>query len=116
MTGRAVVIKTAGNPEIAGAIVDGISKNIVPLSADELEVVRREYERLEAEYKMLQAEYGVMKPRDSKYWQAQIDKLNAEDDSGNVKKLRNTLTLVWAIVWTMCDEWFHFLQDWNREG
>lgn len=39
---RAVVIRTAGDREIAGAIVDGMTRKVIPLTEDELGHVRAE--------------------------------------------------------------------------
>lgn len=108
MTGRAVVIKTAGNPEIAGAIVDGITQNVTPLNADELAVVK-------AEYAKLQAAYGVMKPRDDRYWKDKINALDSKYVTQPDRKLKEAITVAWAMVWTFIKDWFDYFQAWNRE-
>ena len=108
MTGRAVVIKTAGNPEIAGAIVDGITQNVTPLNADELAVVK-------AEYAKLQAAYGVMKPRDDKYWKDKINALDTKYKPEPDGKVKEAITIAWATVWAFIQDWFAYFQRWNRE-
>ena len=63
MTDRALVIKTYGNPEIAGAIVDGLSRRMIPLNVAELDAVK-------AELKRLQAREGTRQYRQRKDWDA----------------------------------------------
>lgn len=48
MTRRAVVIRTVGDAEIAGAIVDGMSQRVYQLDWGELTAVRAELARLRA--------------------------------------------------------------------
>ena len=43
---KALVIKSVGDPEIAGAIIDGITRNVIELDRGELEVVKDELTRL----------------------------------------------------------------------
>ena len=107
MTGRAVVIKSTGDPEIAGAIVDGMQRQVVPLSADELAVVK-------AELAKLKATYGVMKPRDDRYWRDKVAALDARYSVKPTGKVRDALTLVWAILWMTIQEWLDYLAEWNR--
>lgn len=61
MERRALVIRTAGDPEIAGAIVDGMTRQVIPLNSSELDAVR-------AELKRLQAREGTRQYRQRKDW------------------------------------------------
>ena len=45
---RAVVIKTVGDPQIAGAILDGMTQKVIPLDDGELAAVKAEYAKLQA--------------------------------------------------------------------
>ena len=105
---RAVVIKTAGDKEIAGAIVDGISRNITPLNEAELAVVTAELTRLKAAY-------GVMKERDDRYWADKMSALESKYGTEPSSKVADALTLAWATVWTVLQGWIEYFQRWNRE-
>ena len=61
MTRGALVIKTYGDPEIAGAIVDGMTRKVIPLNDREYRVVRAELARL-------RACQGVRKYRQERDW------------------------------------------------
>lgn len=58
---RAIVIRTMGDPEIAGAIVDGMSRRVIQLDEDELAVVKAELARL-------RARTSVRKYREDRDW------------------------------------------------
>ena len=57
---KAVVIKTYGDPVIAGAIVDGMTRQMIPLNVAELAIIRAEFDRLKAE--PLRRESSVKRP------------------------------------------------------
>jgi len=43
---RAVVIKTYGDVEIADAIVDGMTRHMIPINVTELSIIRAEFDRM----------------------------------------------------------------------
>lgn len=108
-TRRAVVIKAAGDQEIAGAIMDGISRTITPLNDKELAVVK-------AELAKIKAAYGVMKPRDDRYWMDKIAALDSKYGTEPDGKIKGAMTLIWATIWDFIFDWFKYFQEWNREA
>lgn len=61
---KALVIRTIGDPEIVGAIVDGMNRKIIPLDSEELAAVKAENLRLKNRN-------GVRQSADDKRWEAQ---------------------------------------------
>ena len=105
---RAIVIKTAGDPEIAGAIVDGITKKVIPLDADELATVKAECARLKARD-------GVRRSKEDDEWPAIRDGMAVKFGCKTHGPVYNNILLAWAIMWLVIFECFRRLQAWNRE-
>ena len=81
MTQRALVIKTYGNPEIAGAIVDGMSRSMIPLNENELAAVKLAYIELKERN-------GLKKTGDDRRfeaWKREMDLKYAERPSNALK-------------------------------
>lgn len=90
----ALVIKTYGDNEIAGAIVNGIDRD-VPQS----EAVRR----------------VAMHQHSPEEWAAMVTK--AQYDYGQDKphgRLYEAVLGAWALVWLGVVGWFEYFQRWNR--
>ena len=67
-THRAVVIKTMGDADFAGAIVDGISQKTILLNDDELSKLKAELAQIKAEKRKQDAKAGVRHNADEKRW------------------------------------------------
>lgn len=81
MTGRATIIKI-GDPQIAGALVDGI--------------LHKEIERLRAENARLRAELGVLRARDHAQWVQRIRQNRREYRCKRPSRLARKLLTAWA--------------------
>lgn len=104
---RVVVIKTIGDADMAGAIVDGMSQRVIPLNNDELAVVK-------AEYAKLQAKEGVRAYGDSVRYETAIKALEekyAADEHGAV---HDAILGIWAMLWEFIYGWVQYFQEWNR--
>jgi len=106
---RAVVIKTVGDPEIAGAIVDGITPKVIPLNTDELKAVRAEYARL-------QARNAIRSYGDSLRWQDVKQALAVKYAIPHHGRLYNAILIAWAGLWLFIYGWFDYFSEWNREA
>ena len=104
---RVVVIKTIGDADMAGAIVDGMSQRVIPLDSEELSVVK-------AEYAKLQAKDGVRAYGDSVRYETAIKALEekyAADEHGAV---HDAILGIWAMLWEFIYGWVQYFQEINR--
>lgn len=106
---RAVVIKTVGDPQIAGAILDGMTKKIIPLDDGELAMVKAEYARL-------QAKDGVRSYADEKRFESVSKALAVKYSTPTHGRLYGAILGVWALLWLSINEWYEYFRVWNREG
>lgn len=106
---RAVVIKTFGDTQIAGAIVDGMTQRMIPLDADELATIKAEYARL-------QAQDAVRRYGDEERWQDVRKALAIKYSTKPVKPLKSAILGAWALLWLWALQTFHYFQAWNRES
>ena len=96
MENRALVIKTYGNPEIGGAIrgaiLDNVTREVIPLNDKELEKMKEDYKRMKARE-------GVRhtKAADEK-WEETKQELAIEYGVKPHGKIYNALLLGWAIL------------------
>ena len=60
MAQRALVIRTAGDTKLAAAILDGMTRTVIPLDSGEL--------------MRMEAQLAVMRQRDDRYWRRKIKK------------------------------------------
>ena len=106
MQNRALVIKTYGDPARCGAIVDGITRQIIPLDNEELTAIKAEYARLKADYDELEARDAVRQKADDERWLETKANLEMQYASKPHGKVYNTVLLVWAIMWLLIDTGF----------
>jgi hypothetical protein len=107
MERRAVVIRTVGDPEIAGAIVDGMNRNLIPLNEGELLHMQTEYTRLKAredvrKYRLDREWYKVQRSLERRY---RIRRHGA---------VYETLLIGWALTCLFICECYRRLAERNR--
>ena len=103
---RAIVVKTYGDSEIAGAIVDGMSK-APALNAAELETVRAENVRLKALN-------GVRSYGDSVRLETACKALAVKYSTKHVGRLYGAILGAWALLWYEVVQWVEYFREWNR--
>ena len=103
---RAIVVKTYGDSDIAGAIVDGMSK-APAISAAELETVRAENVRLKALT-------GVRSYGDSVRLETACKALAIKYSTKPVKPLYGAILGLWALLWWEVVQWVEYFKTWNR--
>lgn len=110
MQNRALVIKTYGNvpmrEAIRGAILDGATREVIPLNNEELEAVKAEYNRLKADYDELEARDAVRQSADETRWLAKKAELAEQYAPRHHGKVYNALLLVYAILFLLIDTGF----------
>lgn len=104
---KAIVIRTTGDPEIAGAIVDGMTRNIIPLDEGELANVRAELEA----YK---AREGVRAYGDYKRTQAARQTNMRIYRATPAKRVSGAILGVWGLLWLVIFAAYDYLSAWNR--
>lgn len=113
---RAVVIKAYGDPRFAGAIVEGVTRRVIPLDSEELAAVKAELAAVKAAKARQDARDGVRKAGDDKRWaliKADLARDYAVKRPGPV---REALLLGWAMIWSAIYQTAEELMRWNREG
>ena len=103
---RAIVVKTYGNSEIAGAIVDGMNR-APAINAAELETVRAENVRLKALT-------GVRSYGDSVRLETACKALAVKYSVKPVGRLYGAILGLWALLWWEVAQWVEYFRDWNR--
>lgn len=103
---RAIVIKSYGDQQIAGAIVDGMSK-APALNAAELETVRAENVRLKALT-------GVRSYGDSVRLETACKALAVKYSTKPVGRLYGAVLGAWALLWVSLLGWVEYFKVWNR--
>lgn len=103
---RAIVVKTYGDQQIAGAIVDGMSK-APALNAAELETVRAENVRLKALT-------GVRSYGDSVRLETACKALAVKYSTKPVGRLYGAILGAWALLWYEVVQWVEYFREWNR--
>ena len=99
---RATVIRAHGNPEIAGAIADG-------MRATELRMVRAQYARLEAVN-------GVRCEADDRRWERTKKRLAKKYTVEKPGRAYEIVVGAWALVWYGIYAVAEKLRAWNREA
>ena len=97
---RAIVIKSCGDPAIAGAISDGIH-------AVQLRAVQEECRRL-------QAVNGVRCEGDSRRWQRTQKRLARKYSTVPVGRVHGAILGAWALIWLWVFGVVDYLREWNR--
>lgn len=103
---RAIVVKTYGDQQIAGAIVDGMNR-VPAINAAELETVKAECARL-------QAVNGVRAVGDQKRWNKTRKKLTRKYSVKPVGRLYGAILGAWALLWVSLLGWVEYFREWNR--
>ena len=103
---RAIVVKTYGDEQIAGAIVDGMSR-APALNAAELETVRAENVRLKALT-------GVRSYGDSARLETACKALAVKYSTKPVGRLYGAVLGLWALLWWEVVQWVEYFKAWNR--
>ncbi len=81
---RALVIRTSGDPALAGAILDGMTR-VIPV--DDGEAARTE------------AQLAVMLPRDVRYWRRKIRSAQRKYACERVGTVRGRAMGLWACIY-----------------
>lgn len=113
---RAVVIKTVGDPKMAGAIADAMSQRVIPLDDEELAKVKAELARIKAEKRMQDARMGVRKKGEDERWhvtQRQLATYYRDKPHGAMYWLA---LKGWALMWCGIYAAYEYLSAWNRES
>lgn len=103
---RAIVVKTYGDQQIAGAIVDGMNR-VPAINAAELEMVRAENVRLKALT-------GVRSYGDSVRLETACKALAIKYSTKPVKPLIGAVLGLWALLWYEVAQWVEYFKVWNR--
>ena len=99
---RATVIRAHGNPEIAGAIADGMREA-------EMKLMRTQYARLEAVN-------GVRCEADDRRWEKTKKRLAKKYRVEKPGRAYEIVVGAWAMLWYGIYSMFDYLRKWNREG
>lgn len=97
---KALVIRTSGDAQLAGAIAEG-------MNAVELERVRMECARL-------QAQVGVRRYADDMRWERTQRRLARKYKVKPVGRVRGAILGVWGGLWLAVDNTYKRLSAWNR--
>lgn len=113
---RALVIRTVGDPAIAGAIADAMSQKVIPLNDEELAKVKAELARVKEEKRRQDARIGVRKKGEDERWhvtQRQLAVYYRDKPHGRVYWLALT---GWAMLWYGIYTAWGRLSAWNRSA
>lgn len=103
---RAIVIKMAGNVEIAAAVADGMTK-VIPVDGKEMAMVK-------AENKRLRAKQGVKEFVEDKAWGETKASLARTYRVKRHGKVYNFILLAWALTCCAISAEYNRLSAWNR--
>lgn len=112
---RAVVIKAYGDQQIAGAIVEGMTRRVIPLDGEELAAIKAELAAVKAEKAQQDARDGVRDAGDAKRWEAVKAELAQTYAVRAPGPVRGALLVAWALLWAAIYEGAEALMRWNRE-
>lgn len=104
---KAVVIKTVGDEEIAGAIVDGMTKRIIRLNGDELAAMKAELAR----YK---ARNGIRAYGDKKRLRTARREMARKYSIKPAKPIVGAILGVYGLICLGVAEAYAQLAEWNR--
>lgn len=113
---RAVVIKTYGDSEVAGAIVEGVTRRVIPLDGEELAAVKAELAQIKAAKAAQDARDGVRNAGDEKRWAAIREGMAVKYAVKPSGPVRTALLLGWALLWAGIYGTAEALMRWNEEG
>lgn len=106
---RALVIKTYGDQQIAGAIMDGMTRAVTPLN-------EQEYARLRAELARLRARDDIRAYGDSVRWENVAGALEAKYYTRPAKPLTGAILGFYGLVCMIVHEAYVYFSEWNREA
>ena len=104
----AIVIRAKGNPQMAGAIIDGIKPSVIPLTKRELAVVQTELARH-------RARQCVKRPYKAQKWQRFQMELQRKYEIKQHSIFYNIMLLLWAICTLFIFTCWKRLGMWIRE-
>ena len=105
---QALVIKTYGDPEICGAIVEGMTRRVIPLDETELNAVKLEVARLRAQNDI--RAYG-----DSRRFERAKQELARKYYTPPMNPVKGAILAAWGMVWLGIFHAYDYLSAWNRE-
>lgn len=109
MERRALVIRTAGDPEIAGAIVDGMTRQVIPLNSAELDAMREEL-------KKLRAREGTRQYRQRKDWSETCADLQRKYGVKQHGTVYQYMLIGWALTCLTIEECCRRIANSMKEG
>ena len=104
---KAMVIRTMGDPQICGAIVEGMTRRVIPLDESELTAVKLEVARLRAQSEL--RAYG-----DSRRFKRARRELARKYYTPPMNPVRVAILAVWGVVWLGIFNAYDYLAAWNR--
>lgn len=117
---RALVVVTHGDREwsepMAGAIVEGMTRRVIPLDSGELEAVKAELEAIKAAKARQDARDGVRDAADDKRWQAIREDMARRYRVRAPGPVRGALLVAWAMLWGAVYGAAEALMEMNRDG
>ena len=105
---QALVIKQIGDPQVCGAIVEGMTRTIIPLDQTELNAVKLEVARLRAANDI--RSYG-----DSRRFERARRELARKYYTPPMNPVRGAILAVWGMLWLGIYNAYDYLSAWNRE-
>ena len=117
---RALVVVTHGDQSMAqpmaGALVENMTRQVIPLDSDELTAVKAELAEIKAEKARQDAREGVREYAESVAWQEVRDGLAVKYAVRTPGPVRGALLLGWALFWWAAHEAYDYFSAWNREA
>ena len=109
---RALVIKSYGDPQIAGAIVDGVVKT---LPKGQMQIVKAEIDRQRIVRKLVRVAVGNTKT-DEDYACMTVKAMGNYGYIPAHGRLYGAVMGAWGLLWTVVHECYNYLSEINREG
>ena len=109
---RGVVLKLYGDPQIAGAIADGVTR---ALPQEQIEVVEAEIDRQRVQRSLLRAAVGNSRTAEDYRLMA----AKARGDYEYTQRHGRLYGAVWGLIGYVVlavDGWYRYFSTWNREG
>lgn len=117
---RALVIVTHGDQSMAqpmaGALVENMTRKVIPLDGEELAAVKAELAAVKAEKARQDAREGVRDAAEEKRWAEIQTKMEVAYAVRQPGPVRGALLLGWALLWEAIGAAYDRLSAWNREA
>ena len=117
---RALVVVTHGDQSMAqpmaGALVENMTRKVIPLDGEELEAVKAELAAVKAEKARQDAREGVREYAESVAWREVQEGMAVKYAVRQPGPVRGALLLGWAMLWEAVYGVAEALMRWNREG